>query len=90
MLYLMTTNDYTSTTRFFIIIFVKVSDSCPVKSPKDHLLLSVGAEVYKVCPNPDVLLPYLIKHNPVLPVVYNQRLKIHVNTASEISFIIQT
>ncbi|XP_051252627.1 LOW QUALITY PROTEIN: TRPM8 channel-associated factor homolog [Dicentrarchus labrax] len=59
----------------------QVCDSCPVKSPKDHLLLSVGAEVYKVCPNPDALLPYLIKHNPMMPVVYNQRIQINANTA---------
>ncbi|XP_054468214.1 TRPM8 channel-associated factor homolog [Anoplopoma fimbria] len=59
----------------------QVCDSCPVKSPKDHLLLSVAAEVYKVCPDPDALLPYLIKDNPLMPVVYNHRIKIDVNTA---------
>ncbi|KAM9317878.1 TRPM8 channel-associated factor homolog [Pholidichthys leucotaenia] len=59
----------------------QVSYSSPAKSPKDLLLLSVGAEVYKVCPNPDALLPYLIKDNPVLPVVYNQKIKLHVDTA---------
>ncbi|XP_059188203.1 TRPM8 channel-associated factor homolog [Centropristis striata] len=58
----------------------QVCASCPVKSPKDHLLLSVGAEVYKVCPNPDALLPYLIKDNPLMPVVYNHRIKIKVDT----------
>ncbi|XP_028275278.1 TRPM8 channel-associated factor homolog isoform X2 [Parambassis ranga] len=61
----------------------QVSDSCPVKSPRDHLLLSVGAEVYKVCPDPDALLPHLIKDNPLLPVVYNNRIRINVNTAGE-------
>lgn len=65
----------------------EVSDSCPVKSPKDHLLLSLGAEVYKVCPNPDTLLPYLIKNNPVMPVVYNQKIKIHTNTAEREEWI---
>ncbi|XP_053176530.1 TRPM8 channel-associated factor homolog isoform X2 [Scomber japonicus] len=59
----------------------QVCDSCPVKSPKDHLLLSVGAEVYKVCPDPDDLLPYLIKHNPLMPVVYNHKIKMNANTA---------
>ncbi|KAM9732876.1 TRPM8 channel-associated factor homolog isoform 1-T3 [Menidia menidia] len=59
----------------------QVSDSCPVNTPKDHLLLNVGTEVYKVCPNPDALLPYLIQHNPLLPVVYNQRIKINAETA---------
>ncbi|XP_068562982.1 TRPM8 channel-associated factor homolog [Cebidichthys violaceus] len=58
----------------------QVCDSCPVKNGKDHLLLSVGAEVYKVCPDPDALLPYLIKDNPLMPVVYNHRIKINVNT----------
>uniref|UniRef100_A0A3B5ABI2 TRPM8 channel associated factor 2 n=1 Tax=Stegastes partitus TaxID=144197 RepID=A0A3B5ABI2_9TELE len=59
----------------------QVSDTCPAKSPRDHLLLNVGAEVYKVCPDPDELLPYLIKNNPLMPVVYNHRVKIDVNTA---------
>uniref|UniRef100_A0A3Q3LYL4 TRPM8 channel-associated factor homolog n=1 Tax=Mastacembelus armatus TaxID=205130 RepID=A0A3Q3LYL4_9TELE len=59
----------------------QVCDSCPVKTPKDHLLLNLGALLYKVCPDPDALLPYLIKENPFLPVVYNQRIKINVNTA---------
>ncbi|XP_038548926.1 TRPM8 channel-associated factor homolog [Micropterus salmoides] len=59
----------------------QVCDSCPAKTPKDHLLLSVAAEVYKVSPDPDALLPYIIKHNPFLPVVYNHRIKINVNTA---------
>ncbi|XP_059187701.1 TRPM8 channel-associated factor homolog [Centropristis striata] len=58
----------------------QVCASCPVKSPKDHLLLSVGAEVYKVCPNPDALLPYLIKDNPLMPVWYNHRIKTNANT----------
>uniref|UniRef100_A0A8C6MAB6 Si:ch211-210b2.3 n=1 Tax=Nothobranchius furzeri TaxID=105023 RepID=A0A8C6MAB6_NOTFU len=58
----------------------QVSDACPVNTPKDHLLLSVGAEVYKVCPNPDALLPHLIKDNPLLPVVHNYRLEFDVNT----------
>ncbi|XP_070761989.1 TRPM8 channel-associated factor homolog [Enoplosus armatus] len=65
----------------------QVCDSSPVKSPKDHLLLSVGAEVYKVCPDPDALLPYLIKHNPLMPVVYNHKIKIDANTAGEEEWI---
>ncbi|XP_034459759.1 TRPM8 channel-associated factor homolog [Hippoglossus hippoglossus] len=59
----------------------QVCDGFPVKSPKDHLLLSVGAEVYKICLDPDALLPYLIKDNPVMPVIYNHRIKLNVNTA---------
>ncbi|XP_047449381.1 TRPM8 channel-associated factor homolog [Mugil cephalus] len=65
----------------------QVSESCPVKSPRDHLLLSVASQVYKVCPDPDALLPYLIKNNPLLPVVYNQRIKIDVNTAEREEWI---
>nr|XP_019950474.1 PREDICTED: TRPM8 channel-associated factor homolog [Paralichthys olivaceus] len=59
----------------------KVCDSCPVRSSKDHLLLSVGTEIYKVCPNPDALLPFLIKDNPMMPVIYNHRIQISVNTS---------
>nr|XP_014268336.2 TRPM8 channel-associated factor homolog [Maylandia zebra]XP_014268337.2 TRPM8 channel-associated factor homolog [Maylandia zebra] len=65
----------------------QVSDSCPVKSPKDHLLLAVGTQVYKVCPDPDALLPYLIKDNPMMPVVYNHRIKVDVDTADREEWI---
>lgn len=66
----------------------KVSDSCPVTTPKDHLLLSVGSAVYKVCPNPDALWPYLIKDNPAMPVVCNHKIKIDVNTAGQSLFLV--
>uniref|UniRef100_A0A3B4FBB8 TRPM8 channel-associated factor homolog n=1 Tax=Pundamilia nyererei TaxID=303518 RepID=A0A3B4FBB8_9CICH len=59
----------------------EVSEKSPVKSPKDHLLLAVGTQVYKVSSDPDALLPYLIKDNPMMPVVYNHRIKVDVNTA---------
>ncbi|KAM4741993.1 TRPM8 channel-associated factor homolog isoform 1-T2 [Anableps anableps] len=59
----------------------QVSETHPIKNPKDHLLLNIGAEVYKVCPDPDTLLPYLIRDNPLLPVVHNHRVKMNVNTA---------
>ncbi|XP_068601963.1 TRPM8 channel-associated factor homolog [Brachionichthys hirsutus] len=65
----------------------QVCDSCPVKSPEDHLLLAVGSEIYKVCEDPDALLPYLIKDNPLLPVVYNHRIKIDVNTGGKEEWI---
>ncbi|XP_057695038.1 TRPM8 channel-associated factor homolog isoform X2 [Corythoichthys intestinalis] len=65
----------------------QVCDTCPVKSPKDHLLLKVGTEVYKVCPDPDRLLPYLIKQNPVLPVVYNHRIPVNISTADHEEWI---
>uniref|UniRef100_A0A8C6U4B0 Peptidase M60 domain-containing protein n=1 Tax=Neogobius melanostomus TaxID=47308 RepID=A0A8C6U4B0_9GOBI len=59
----------------------QVSEKCPVKSPKDHLLLSLATEVYKVCPNKEELLGYLIKDNPLLPAIYNHKVKVTVNTA---------
>uniref|UniRef100_A0A3Q4G6L9 Peptidase M60 domain-containing protein n=1 Tax=Neolamprologus brichardi TaxID=32507 RepID=A0A3Q4G6L9_NEOBR len=65
----------------------QVSDSCPVTTPKDHLLLSVGSAVYKVCPNPDALRPYIIKDNPAMPVVCNHKIKIDVNTAGKEEWI---
>lgn len=58
-------------------------ESYPVKNPKDHLLLNVGTELYKVSPDPDTLLPHLIKNNPVMPVLWNHKITITVNTASE-------
>uniref|UniRef100_A0A3B4GWN6 TRPM8 channel-associated factor homolog n=1 Tax=Pundamilia nyererei TaxID=303518 RepID=A0A3B4GWN6_9CICH len=67
----------------------QVSDSCPVMTPKDHLLLSVGSAVYKVCPNPDALRPYLIKDNPAMPVVCNHKIKIDANTAGQSLFLSQ-
>ncbi|KAK5868484.1 hypothetical protein PBY51_009493 [Eleginops maclovinus] len=65
----------------------QVSVKNPVKNPKDHLLLSVGTELYKASPDPDALLPYLIKDIPVLPVVKGQRIRITVNTADENEWI---
>lgn len=63
--------------------FSKVCESCPVRSPKDHLLLSVGSEVYKVCQEHDALLPFLIKNNPSLPVVHNHKIKISAATEGQ-------
>lgn len=71
----------TSNLKFYLFLSAKVSEKCPVKSPEDHLLLNIGTEVYKVCPDPDALLPYLIKDNPLLPVVYNHRVQMDVKTA---------
>lgn len=59
----------------------QVCNTCPVKSAKDHLLLNVGSQVYKVCQDPDALLPYIIKDQPALPVVHNARVGISVNSA---------
>ncbi|XP_026224859.1 TRPM8 channel-associated factor homolog [Anabas testudineus] len=65
----------------------QVNEKNPVKNPKDHLLLSLGAEVFNVCADPDALLPYLIKESPVMPDVYNQRIKINVKTAEREEWI---
>lgn len=43
----------------------------------------MGSEMYKAFPDPDVLLPHLIKDIPTLPVVNSQRIKINVDTAGE-------
>ncbi|KAK2912778.1 TRPM8 channel-associated factor homolog [Channa argus] len=59
----------------------QVNEKNLVKNPMDHLLLSVGTEVFKVCPDPVALLPYLIKDNPPRPVVHNQKIRINANTA---------
>uniref|UniRef100_A0A8D3DR19 Peptidase M60 domain-containing protein n=1 Tax=Scophthalmus maximus TaxID=52904 RepID=A0A8D3DR19_SCOMX len=59
----------------------QVRDSCPVSSAEDHLFLNVAPKVYQVCPDPDALLPYLIKVNPLKSLVQNHRIKINVNTA---------
>ncbi|KAG7470797.1 hypothetical protein MATL_G00117640 [Megalops atlanticus] len=58
----------------------QVCASCPVKDSKDHLLLHMGTEVYKASPNPDDLLPYIIKDRPNLPTVSNARVRINSDT----------
>ncbi|XP_051718222.1 TRPM8 channel-associated factor homolog [Ctenopharyngodon idella] len=58
----------------------QVCSNCPVESAKDHLMLHVGTEVYKVSPNPDALLPYIIKDRTDLPTVSNARVRISANT----------
>ncbi|KAF7647981.1 hypothetical protein LDENG_00163820 [Lucifuga dentata] len=60
----------------------QASASLPVNSRKDRLLFQVGAEVYKMCPDPDALLPYLIKDKPCsMAVIRNHMIQIDVNTA---------
>lgn len=54
-----------------------------MRSPKDHLLLNVGSEVYKVCPQRDALLPFLIKNNPALPVVHNRKISVSATTEGQ-------
>ncbi|KAL0972775.1 hypothetical protein UPYG_G00194600 [Umbra pygmaea] len=59
----------------------QVGHNCPVSNAKDHLLLNVGAEVYKVSKNPDDLLPYLMKDLSVKPIWPNHRILISCNEA---------
>ncbi|KAJ8256551.1 hypothetical protein COCON_G00187030 [Conger conger] len=59
----------------------QVCSECPVKHPKDHMLLNLGTEVYKAFPYRDQLLPYLIKNRPDLPVVHNTCVKINTKAA---------
>lgn len=58
----------------------QVCQSSPVNRPKDHLLLNMGSELYKVCPDPDALLPYLIKDRPVMPVYSNYKFTFSAKT----------
>uniref|UniRef100_A0A8C5DMV5 Uncharacterized protein n=1 Tax=Gouania willdenowi TaxID=441366 RepID=A0A8C5DMV5_GOUWI len=43
--------------------------------------LLIGGHAW--APDPDALLPYLIKDIPLMPLVHNQRIQINANTASE-------
>lgn len=65
----------------------EVSEEKPVTSPKDHLLLRLATEVYRVCEDPDALLPYLIKKGTSMPVVHNQRIQINVTTTDKEEWI---
>ncbi|XP_039987704.1 TRPM8 channel-associated factor homolog [Xiphias gladius] len=65
----------------------QASEQNPVKNPKDRLLLNVGSELYRVSPDPDALLPYLIKHNPEVPLVHIQTIRINADAAEETKWI---
>ncbi|RXN38415.1 TRPM8 channel-associated factor-like protein [Labeo rohita] len=58
----------------------QVSSNSPVENAKDHLMLHIGSEVYKVSPDPDTLLPYIIKDRPKFPTVSNARVRISAKT----------
>ncbi|KAL1278902.1 hypothetical protein QQF64_025575 [Cirrhinus molitorella] len=58
----------------------QVSSNSPVKSAKDRLMLSIATELYKVSPDPDALLPYIIKDRSTLPTVSNARVRISAKT----------
>ncbi|XP_055052028.2 TRPM8 channel-associated factor homolog [Misgurnus anguillicaudatus] len=59
----------------------QVSSKCPVKTPKDFLMLQIGTELYKTMSDPDALLPYIIKDIPDLPTVTDARVYISTNTS---------
>lgn len=65
----------------------QVCSNCPIKCAKDHLMIHVGSELYKVSPNPDALLPYIIKDRPNLPTVSDARVRISANTAGTKDFL---
>ncbi|KAM9468390.1 LOW QUALITY PROTEIN: TRPM8 channel-associated factor homolog [Clarias gariepinus] len=59
----------------------QVCHTCPVESNKDKMLLYVGSEVYKVCKDPDALLPFIINYIPNLPIVSNEIIQISADTS---------
>lgn len=65
----------------------QVCHASPVQSNKDKMLLHVGSEVYKVCKDPDALLPFIIKDIPNLPTVSNARVRISADTSGRFSFL---
>lgn len=58
-----------------------MSEHHPVESPEDHMLLNLGSEVYRVSPDADDLLHFLIKDAPIF--VRDQKIKINVKTAGQ-------
>lgn len=65
----------------------QVCHNCPAESNKDKILLHVGSEVYKVCKDPDALLPFIIKDIPNLPTVSNVRVRISADTSGRDSLL---
>ncbi|XP_053363856.1 TRPM8 channel-associated factor homolog [Clarias gariepinus] len=55
--------------------------TCPVQNNKDRILLDVGSEVYRVCKDPDALLPFIISNKPNLPAVSKARIRISADTS---------
>ena len=62
---------------------IQVSLNCLVSSEKDRLLLTIGTELYR-CLDPDMLLPYLIKDIPSMPIMRHHQLNVNANTAGSI------
>lgn len=65
----------------------QVSNTCPVETPKDYLMLQIGIELYKTMSDPDALLPYIIKDIPDLPTVSDARVCISANTGGSEEWI---
>ncbi|KAK2916894.1 hypothetical protein Q8A67_001268 [Cirrhinus molitorella] len=63
----------------------QVSSNCPVESAKDLLILHIATGLYKASPDPDALLPYIIKDRSTLPTVSNARFRISAKTEGETS-----
>ncbi|XP_072546825.1 TRPM8 channel-associated factor homolog [Salminus brasiliensis] len=63
--------------------FPKVSPQCPVASPKDHLLLQVGTELFRLCEPPEAPLLHSIVDAPNLPSVSNARVWISTSTSDK-------
>ncbi|RXM94065.1 TRPM8 channel-associated factor-like [Acipenser ruthenus] len=63
----------------------QVCDECPVKDFKDNVLLNLGMELYNVTPDPDAILPYIIKDMPNLPTVSGVQVRVDAtNEADEL------
>ncbi|XP_032401730.1 TRPM8 channel-associated factor homolog [Xiphophorus hellerii] len=65
----------------------QASEQNPVKSPKEHAVLSLATSVYDASLNQKELLPYIIKDNPPLPVVKNQQIMITAQTGEHEEWI---
>ncbi|KAI4898008.1 hypothetical protein NFI96_017492 [Prochilodus magdalenae] len=67
--------------------FSKVSSTRPVENAKDHVLLQVGTELFRLCKDKDELLPYLTVDTPDLATVHNTKVRISASTAGKEEWI---
>ncbi|KAL2095902.1 hypothetical protein ACEWY4_008050 [Coilia grayii] len=65
----------------------QVSESRPVSKPEDRLLLEFASEMCKMCPDPEALLPYIIKDRIALATVSNTKLRISAITSGQKEWI---
>ncbi|XP_065136067.1 TRPM8 channel-associated factor homolog [Paramisgurnus dabryanus] len=65
----------------------QVSSKCPVKTPKDCLMLQIATELYKTMSDPDALLPHIIKDIPKFPTVTDARVRINADTGGAEAWI---